>query len=685
MRSVKENGKTSNRRVRFAQFFMIVLLSGILWIPGASIAVQQQDFPERAIAHAAQLYKVPASQLMITNSAWLAGKIFRAKVFDKVSGDIYVVSLHRSGQSADEQEIEDLMRDEREKAFIGKIEASLKRKIDDDPFNTSSVVIWANPPELPREEWKASLAAGNREQVMSQARIMHSEAKSDVLDFLERSSIKVKYDSPITPAMALDVPNSLLSLIANLPQVARIYPLTHPQPLLNTSIKTIKAEKVWAAGFTGAGIKVAVVESTFPPPNFGSAISSNNPYLGPIAIAAYYAPSSPIYSNHAAYVAGVIASTHATYRGVSYGVSRPNDLLSGNAFDPGGAGLLATTDWAVANGANVINQSWGDHPDIICENTNASPKQCTNNDFPQPIEPKVCCWKPGLVNSIDADIFAIHDDYLVSNYQVAIVCANGNDFWKPTVSPAHGYNVIGVGSFDHQGTKSWSDDIFSGGNSYLNPKSPHNDREKPELTAPGHVYSTIELSPWVRTPSDGPALTGTSFAAPHVTGTAALLMQVKSSLKTRPDELKAVLMASAIHNIVGNTRLSNEDGAGGLEAYAAYQTVVNGRSGITSGPGDIKNCRGVSFNATAGQKVRFTICWLSSVNTATNQDTINDIDLSVRSPGGFTIATSTSFDNNFEIVEFTAPETGTYYAAGCFKGGGSPFFLPSFAWAYHLQ
>jgi subtilisin family serine protease len=238
---------------------------------------------------------------------------------------------------------------------------------------------------------------------------------------------------------------------------------------------------------------------------------------------------------------------------------------------------------------------------------------------------------------------------------------------------------------------------MAGYSTYFNPVSLHNDREKPEIVAPGNINSTIEVSPWVDSYSCVGTLPngGTSFAAPHVAGAAALLMQAKTSLKTRPEEVKAILMASAIHNIEGPTRLSDQDGAGGLVASAAYTTVANGWSGFASdvipqsGRGLIAQtlgpCRSVSFNVTAGQTVRFVICWLSNSDPNTGIDEIKDADLVVKAPDGSVVATSASFDNSFEIVEFVAPQSGTYLAQGCLKDISFPENMPSFGWAYYLQ
>jgi hypothetical protein len=111
-----------------------------------------------------------------------------------------------------------------------------------------------------------------------------------------------------------------------------------------------------------------------------------------------------------------------------------------------------------------------------------------------------------------------------------------------------------------------------------------------------------------------------------------------------------------------------------------FQSVVNVRSGFIdyNTPGEIKFCRGINFNAKAGQIVRVAICRGASLSS------FNDIELKISGPNGY-IGASASFDNNFEIMEFMAPASGTYYAAGCFKSGGNYRWMPEFSWAYYLQ
>src|SRR5262249_53751265 len=140
-----------------------------------------------------------------------------------------------------------------------------------------------------------------------------------------------------------------------------------------------------------------------------------------------------------------------------------------------------------------------------------------------------------------------------------------------------GYNVITVGSFDDRGTAGWSDDVMSQFSTRLDPASLHSDRQKPEVAAPGeNITSTSTHSPWNDFTSSG-----TSFAAPMGTGTAALMMRANGSLSVWPEALKAILMATAVHNIEGDDRLSDVDGAGGIDAKGAADVArsISGKWG----------------------------------------------------------------------------------------------------------
>jgi hypothetical protein len=68
-------------------------------------------------------------------------------------------------------------------------------------------------------------------------------------------------------------------------------------------------------------------------------------------------------------------------------------------------------------------------------------------------------------------------------------------------------------------------------------------------------------------------------------------------------------------------------------------------------------------NVQAGQKVRAAISWNSQPDDnhpPLYDDLKTDLDLVVFGPTNNFVTTSNSYDNNYEIIEFTAPATGQY-------------------------
>lgn len=102
------------------------------------------------------------------------------------------------------------------------------------------------------------------------------------------------------------------------------------------------------------------------------------------------------------------------------------------------------------------------------------------------------------------------------------------------------------------------------GVSYFSSRGPTGDgRAKPDLLAPGEKI----MAPVPN--GDAKALDGTSMAAPHVSGAAALLMARHPELMGRPAEIKRILCSTATD--LGRTR--EFQGAGMLDVLRALQSV----------------------------------------------------------------------------------------------------------------
>ena len=119
-------------------------------------------------------------------------------------------------------------------------------------------------------------------------------------------------------------------------------------------------------------------------------------------------------------------------------------------------------------------------------------------------------------------------------------------------------------------------------------------------------------------------------------------------------------MTTAGHNIEGATRLSEIDGAGGMDIRAAFSLADQAWFGWQAlSSGNFPYIYSGYFYA--GQTVRAAIAWDSNPAGDYSTDPLDaDLDLSVKDPSGTLVASSSSWDNSFEIIEFEATTTGLY-------------------------
>lgn len=297
---------------------------------------------------------------------------------------------------------------------------------------------------------------------------------------------------------------------------------------LDESAGQVGAPTAWNAGLDGSGVTVAVLDSGIDTAHedlAGAVVGERNFTLTPT-------PSDG--GGHGTHVASIIAGTGAasdgSYRGMADGV----DLLSGKVLDDNGNGVISWAidgmEWAAEQDADIVNMSLG-------------------------------AGGPGGQQLSDAV------ERLTAEHGTLFVAATGNRGCDACVShPAAAESAVAVGAVDK------SDALADFSN-----RGPLPDSYgiKPDVTAPGVDIVAARSADGTMPPPAEPVnedyirASGTSMAAPHVAGLAALMLQAEPDLG--PAELKAWLTSSAEPQ-AGHTIY--EQGAGRVDIERAIGSRV---------------------------------------------------------------------------------------------------------------
>jgi subtilisin family serine protease len=266
---------------------------------------------------------------------------------------------------------------------------------------------------------------------------------------------------------------------------------------LDRSIPQIGAPDAWRAGYTGTGVKVALLDS---------GVDATHPDLaGQILLQKNFTNEVDTdLAGHGTHVAATVASVDPLYRGVAPDAS----LLIGKVCTQDGqcdmSLVLAAMEWAsTERHAKVVNMSMGgpDTPDI------------------DPLEETI-----NRLTAQNGTLFVLG-------------AGNGGGGGEGTVaSPSTADAALSVGAVDRDDS--------------LAPFSSRGPRTgdyaiKPDITAPGvGIVAARSKDSQIGNPGDAHvAATGTSMSSPHAAGAAALLFQEHPDWT--PAQVKAALMASA--------------------------------------------------------------------------------------------------------------------------------------------
>jgi hypothetical protein len=598
---------------------------------GADVRANRSLESERALAVLAQRLGVAPKQLSLLGATQanfpLAGRAAECfKVLDEASGQIHQVAFDERGREVDVLSLEveeQTAHDTRYGKFDPRLADAVALVGADQALK---VAIWLKEPavdafeRLSPEEGEILLADDDTATAyfegMDFARAsLVAEVVTPLRTLLDSEGIAHLADT-YAPVLHLSLDVAQLAELAQREDIDRIYLSEDQEADLSVARQTINAHIVNSLGITGFGVRIAQIE-------VGGRIATANPYLsGTVQDGSFVCGSA---SSHSTGVAGILRSTHSSIRGIA-----PAATLWAGGSCGGDSGQLQNRSTAAADwGARALNLSWG---------SNTSLALGANDRF---------------------------YDTMVMNRARTVVKSAGNrgsgcGFEGNVTSPGLAYNVIAVGNFSDGGTVSWTGDTMSTCSSWKDPTSQFGDREKPEVSAPGTSITTTSTGgTWVSYTNSG-----TSFSAPMVTGTAALMIQRNAALASWPESVKAILMATATHNIEGASRLSEVDGAGGIVAYNAdlvTRRVLGNWGGVSYTCSSAADVDMTSMYLAAGRKVRIVIAWDNDpayANYGTKPSA--DLDLRLVNSGGSTVASSASWDNTYEVIEFTPTVSGTY-------------------------
>jgi len=337
----------------------------------------------------------------------------------------------------------------------------------------------------------------------------------------------------IIPAFAARVKTSdvrgLYRALVGKPQAKRIWLDGIIHPSLNESVPLIGAPSVWAAGYDGTGIKIAILDT---------GIDSTHPDVSGKIVAAVDMTDDGTTDDlhgHGTHVAVIAAGTGAASGGKFKGVAPGASLMNVKVLNQWGSGyyswIISGIEYATLNGANIISMSLGGPP--------------TDGNDP----------------------LSLAVDTAVAYGVVASVAAGNERDYFTVRTPGAARKAITVGA----STKS---DILASFSS-LGPTLDF--RVKPDVLAPGASiisgHAANAKYPYLDGPQNYPPyytmLSGTSMATPHVSGLVALIKQ------KNPGWTPAFIKDALINTAVQLDAYSiYQQGGGRVNAFDAVQTTM---------------------------------------------------------------------------------------------------------------
>lgn len=323
----------------------------------------------------------------------------------------------------------------------------------------------------------------------------------------------VRGHSAAIRAYFVDIDPRLVPEVRSMPGVEAVYPDIEVHALDDASNAAINADDVWALtdksgrNLIGTGITIAIIDTgvDYTHPDLGGGFGPGFKVVGGYDFV--NDDSDPMDDHgHGTHVAGIIAAD-----GALTGVAPGATLYAYKALDASGSGFMSDVIEAIEAASDPNGDGdTSDHVDIISMSL-------------------------GGDGSADDPVCAAVDYATSLGILVVVAAGNSGSGYQTISSPGLAESALTVGAADNTGrVASFSSRGPGDGLS-----------AKPDVMAPGvSILSTVPVSGTsISDPTGYKSLSGTSMATPHVSGAAALILQLYPTWS--PDQVKAALMNAA--------------------------------------------------------------------------------------------------------------------------------------------
>lgn len=329
----------------------------------------------------------------------------------------------------------------------------------------------------------------------------------------------------------------------------------------------VNAPEVWAQGYTGAGVLIALIDTgvRLDHADLAGRLWDGGTDYPNHGYDFYYHDNDPSDDRgHGTHVAGTICGTGAS--GSQTGIAPGATIMALKAFNNEGVGdethWVAAMQFALEHGADLMNMSLGrPQPDAAqklmmrqaCDNTLAAGvvvAACAGNirqmQFMVPVPNNI--YTPG-----DCPPPHLHEDQLVNAGGTScVICVGAIDYDNH------------IAQFSSQGPSQWTDVTTYNDYPYTSGSATEIGLIRPDICAPGVQIKSLDYN----TTDDYTLMDGTSMATPLVTGAIALMLSKKPDLT--PAQIDEILERTAQPL---TSHKSNDFGAGLLDALAAVNAV----------------------------------------------------------------------------------------------------------------